>query len=189
MDSRCLLARVFLGVLLMHSCEAARKWDYEPMSLSSTTTDPSKILIKTKIDRIGRGEFAISATAMFNYTTTEETMVECLVYRSSSGAEADYKLLPWAIPRQTFHEHLNTYYKEVTMRVFKKCSNFPYFEGDFQPPFPKMNYVAEKCALGDDDRLPEICPPGFYKIVFKCFGKNQPSWSFTAVFRLKPKLF
>ncbi|XP_020818271.1 uncharacterized protein LOC110191696 [Drosophila serrata] len=134
-------------------------------------------------------QFVISAVALFNYTTTKETMVEALVYRSTSGAEADYKLLPWAVPKQSFYDHLNTYYKDVTMRVFRTCSNFPYFEGKFHPPFPKMTYVADQCRLGDDDRLPEICPPGFYKIVFKCFGVNQPSWSFTAVFRLKPKLF
>lgn len=115
--------------------------------------------------------------------------MEAVVYRSSSGAEADYKLLPWSIPKQSFYEYLNTYYKDVIMKAFGHCSNIPQFEDKFQPPWPVQTYVADKCVLGEDNGLPEIAPPGFYKIIFSLSGTDQPTWGFTAIFKLTTKMF
>ncbi|KAH8290438.1 hypothetical protein KR054_002987, partial [Drosophila jambulina] len=166
-----------------------RKWDYEPISVTTTTSDPSQIKLVTKIDRIGRGDFAVSATVEWKYTTDETTMVEAVVYRSTSGAEADYKLLPWSIPKQPFYDYLDNYYKDVIMKIFSHCSNLPQFEGKFQPPWPVQTYVADKCVLGDGDGLPEMAPPGFYKIIINFTGIDQPSWGVVAVFKLKTKMF
>ncbi|KAH8348350.1 hypothetical protein KR084_006648 [Drosophila pseudotakahashii] len=165
-----------------------RKWDYEPLSITSETSDESLINFELNIVRIGRGEYGISANVEWNYDTTDETMVEAIAYRSSSGEEADYKVLPWSIPKQPFYEYLNTYYKDVIMKNFAPCSNIPVFEDKFEPPWPKKTYIGDKCVI-DGDGLPEIVPPGFYKILFKGFGQDQPSWSFTAIVKLTNKMF
>ncbi|XP_037713608.1 uncharacterized protein LOC119549537 [Drosophila subpulchrella] len=179
---------IVLGVLLINGIRAARKWDYEPISIDAATSDESLINFDIKMIRISRGEFGVSATVEWNYDTTEETMVEAVVYRSSSGDESDYKMLPFNLPKQTFYDYLNTYYKDVIMKNFGPCSNAPQFEDKFQPPWPKKTYVAEKCVI-EGDGLPEILPPGFYKIIFNCTGASQPSWSFTAIAKLTNKMF
>ncbi|XP_017025074.2 uncharacterized protein [Drosophila kikkawai] len=189
MYSLCLFARVLLGVLLMQSCRASRKWDYEPISLKTFTSDPSQLKIEAKIVRIRRGDFAISANCEWKYTTDESTMVEAYVYRSSSGDEADYKLLPWAIPKQPFYDYLDHYYKDVVMRTLSHCSNIPQIKGKFQPPWPVQTYVIDKCVLGEGDGLPEIAPPGFYKLTFNFSGTDQPTWGFTLVLKVTTKLW
>lgn len=55
-----------------------RNWDYEPISLKSFTSDESLLKIKTKVDRLGRGEFAFSMTLDWNYDVDESTMVNSL---------------------------------------------------------------------------------------------------------------
>ncbi|XP_017025083.3 uncharacterized protein [Drosophila kikkawai] len=168
--------------------EAARKWDYEPISFITTTSDPSRLSFEVKIDRLGRGDFALSGTIDWKYDATENTMVEASAYRSSSGDESDYKLLPWSIPKQPFYEYLNTYYKDVIIKNLGHCTNLPQFQGKFQPPFPQGTYKLIKCK-SDGDGLPEIAPPGFYKIIFTKSGPDQPTWGFTAIFKLTNKLF
>ncbi|XP_016957977.1 uncharacterized protein LOC108029980 [Drosophila biarmipes] len=179
---------ILLGVLLIAENRAARKWDYEPISIDCNTSDDSLININTKIVRINRGEFGISAKVEWNYDTTDETMVEAVVYRSTSGDESDYKVLPFSLPKQTFYDYLNTYYKDVIIKNFGGCSNIPQFEDKFEPPWPKKTYIADKCVI-DGDGFPEILPIGFYKIVFNCTGPNQPSWSFVAIIKLTTKMF
>ncbi|KAH8357755.1 hypothetical protein KR200_009573, partial [Drosophila serrata] len=166
-----------------------RKWDYEPISVTGTTSDPNLMKIVTKIDRIGRGDFAVSGTIEWNYATDESTTIEAIAYRSSSGAEADYKLLPWSIPKQPFYEYLDNYYKDVIMKMFSHCTNLPQFEGKFQPPWPSKTYVIDKCVLGDGDGLPEVVPPGFYKIVLSFSGTDQPSWGAVAILKITPKIY
>ncbi|KAH8357754.1 hypothetical protein KR200_003252, partial [Drosophila serrata] len=166
-----------------------RKWNYEPKSLTSYTSDPSKIKIVTKINRVRRGDYAISAKVEWKYAANALTMIEAIAYRSSSGAEADYKLLPWSIPKQPFYEYLDNYYKDVIMKMFSHCTNLPQFEGKFQPPWPSKTYVIDKCVLGDGDGLPEVVPPGFYKIVLSFSGTDQPSWGAVAILKITPKIY
>ncbi|XP_017014796.3 uncharacterized protein [Drosophila takahashii] len=188
MVSRYSFVYILLGVLLISGIRAARKWDYEPISITAITSDESLINFDINIVRISRGESGISAKVEWNYDTTDETMVEAVVYRSTSGDENDYKVLPYSIPKQSFYEYLNTYYKDVIMKNFAPCSNIPIFEDKFEPPWPKKTYNAEKCVI-DGDGLPEIVPPGFYKIIFSASGPEQPSWSFTAIIKLTNKMF
>ncbi|XP_016940321.4 uncharacterized protein [Drosophila suzukii] len=182
------LVSIFLGVLLINGIRAARKWDYEPISIDTTSSDDSLINFDIKIVRISRGEFGVTAKVEWNYDTTEETMVEAVVYRSSSGDENDYKMLPFSLPKQTFYDYLNTYYKDVIIKNFGPCSNIPQFEDKFQPPWPKQTFIADKCLI-DGEGFPDILPAGFYKIIFNCTGADQPSWSFTAIFKLTNKMF
>ncbi|XP_026835970.1 uncharacterized protein LOC6547081 [Drosophila erecta] len=115
-------------------------------------------------------------------------MVEGQAYRSNTGDESDYKLLPWAIPKQTFSDYINTYYKDVVIKNLGHCSNLPRFEGKFQSPWPRKTYKVDKCKINGDG-LPEIAPPGFYKIVLTKFGPGQPTWGFTAVMKVTNKMF
>ncbi|KAH8237268.1 hypothetical protein KR038_008960, partial [Drosophila bunnanda] len=165
-----------------------RKWDYEPLSINTYTTDESLLKIVAKVERVARGEFALSATVDFNYEPDNATMVEASSYCSTSGAESDYKLLPLGIPRQPFYDYLNTYYKDVVVKNLGHCSNLPQFEGQFEPPFPQGTYKINKCKV-DGEGLPEIVLPGFYKIIFSKSGPDQPTWGFTAVFKVTNKLF
>ncbi|KAH8348349.1 hypothetical protein KR084_006649, partial [Drosophila pseudotakahashii] len=165
-----------------------RKWDCEPVSMSTTSSDESKLKFDMKVDRLGRAEWGISATLEWKYDSNEETWVEASAYHSSSGAESEYKLLPWAIPKQSFYDYLNTNYKDVLMKNVGHCSNFPQFEGTFQPPWPQSTYKLDKCKITGDG-LPDIAPPGFYKIIFSTYGNGQPTWGFTGVFKLTNKLF
>ncbi|XP_017077706.1 uncharacterized protein LOC108112379 isoform X2 [Drosophila eugracilis] len=180
---------VLLAVLLFHGCGGAfRKWDYEPISITSTTSDPSLLHFEPKLHRIGRGVFNISGVLFWNYDTTEETMIEAIVYRSTFGEESDYKLLPWAAPKQTFYDYMNTFYKDVIIKSIGKCSDAPQFEGKFEPPFPKKTYTAQNCEI-EGEGLPDMAPPGFYKVIFNCFGPDQPSWSIIIVVKITTKMF
>nr|NP_611314.2 uncharacterized protein Dmel_CG18538 [Drosophila melanogaster]AAF57717.2 uncharacterized protein Dmel_CG18538 [Drosophila melanogaster] len=181
MSVRCFIAELCMALLL-------RKWDYEPISIETHSSDESLIKLDMKIERINRGVFGL--TPRLSGTTIrlmKPWYVEANVLRSSTGDVSDYKLLPWAIPKQSLYEHLNTYYKDVSMKNFKHCSNIPQFEGKFQPPLPKQTYFGNKCVI-DGDGLPEIVPAGFYLIVIKCYGPGQPTWNTTSVFKITPKL-
>nr|XP_017014791.2 uncharacterized protein LOC108069297 isoform X1 [Drosophila takahashii] len=205
MYSRYSFVLILLGVILINGIRAAvssifiplyhfnktclqRKWDYEPISITAFTSDESLISFNISLVRIGRGEYGASAIVEWNYDTTEETMVEGVVYRSSSGAESDYRVLPYSIPKQSFYEYLNTYYKDVVMKNLAHCSNIPIFEDKFQPPWPKKTYIGDKCVV-DGDGLPEIVPPGMYKIVCNCTGPDQPTWGLTIIFKLTNRIF
>ncbi|XP_017014795.1 uncharacterized protein [Drosophila takahashii] len=186
--SNLLSSRIGILLLCLQLARAARKWDYEPISMSTTSSDESKLKFDMKIDRLGRADWGMSATLEWKYETNEETMVEASAYRSSSGDESDYKLLPWAIPKQKFYDYIDTYYKDVIIKNLGHCSNLPKYEGKFQPPWPQNTYKLDKCKI-DGDGLPDIAPPGFYKIIFTKSGPGQPTWGFTAVFKLTNKLF
>ncbi|KAH8237264.1 hypothetical protein KR038_008549, partial [Drosophila bunnanda] len=166
-----------------------RLWNYEPISVTSHTSDPSQLKIVTKIDRIKRGVFAFSANVEWKYNADETTTVEAIVYRRSSGAAADYKLLPWSVPRQPYYEYLDHYYKDVVMKLFRHCSNLPQYEDKFEPPWPAQTYVVDKCVFGDTNGLPEVAPPGFYKVIFNFNGTDQPLWGFVVVLKITPKLY
>ncbi|XP_016940568.4 uncharacterized protein [Drosophila suzukii] len=179
---------ISMGFLLINGIRAARRWEYEPISVTGISSNDSLISFDTKIVRISRGEFGVSGIVEWNYDTTDKTMMEAVVYRSSSGDESDYKLLPFSVPKQSFYDYLNSYYKEVIMKNLGHCSNVPQFKGKFQPPWPKKTYIAEKCVFKADG-LPDIILPGFYKIVFNCTGPNQPSWDFIGIAKIRNKMF
>ncbi|XP_017077716.1 uncharacterized protein LOC108112386 [Drosophila eugracilis] len=178
---------VLSGVLLIYGCGAARKWDYEPISITSTTSDASLMNFATNVARVGRGEFKMSCEVLFNYDTTDETTMEASVFRSPTGDEGDYKLLPWSVPKQPFNDYMNTHYKELIMKNFASCSNIPQFEGDFEPPFPKNTYIGEDCVIKGEG-FPDMVPSGFYKVIFNCTGPDQPSWSFVAIFKITAQM-
>ncbi|XP_017044438.1 uncharacterized protein LOC108090333 isoform X2 [Drosophila ficusphila] len=178
----CLLFLLFSG------CEAARKWEYELLSLEVFSSNPKLMKIEAKVVRMGRSEIGLSATLDLNYDVTDETTIEVIAYRSNSGDEGDYKMLPWAAPKQPYYEYLNTYYKDFVMKDFASCSNLPQFKDKFQPPVQKKKYYAEKCMVIGEG-LPDIVPPGYYKLIFNCTKPDEPYWGFIAIVRITTKLF
>jgi len=52
-----------------------RNWDYEPLSLTSYSSDENLLKITTKVDRLGRSEYAFSMTLNWNYDVDKDTMV------------------------------------------------------------------------------------------------------------------
>ncbi|XP_026840750.1 uncharacterized protein LOC113565032 [Drosophila persimilis] len=164
------------------------KWEYEPVSIETYSSDESQLKIESKVDRLKRGEFGVSCTVEWKYDVDETTMVEGTAYRSSSGAENDYKILPWSVPKLPLYEYLDTYYKDLLIPNLGHCSNLPQVEGKFQPPWPKQIYHLDKCVF-DGEGLPEVVPTGFYKIIFTVTGPNQPEWGLHLILKVTAKLF
>nr|XP_044251790.1 LOW QUALITY PROTEIN: uncharacterized protein LOC108069295 [Drosophila takahashii] len=186
---RAAVSSLFIPKNHINNISFQRKWDYEPLSITSTTSDESLILFKMKIVRIRRGEYGISPMSSgTSILLTKPWWIEASAYRSISGEDNDYKVLPWSLPKQPFYQYLNTYYKDVIMKNFAHCTNIPVFKDKFEPPWPKKTYIGDKCVI-DGDGLPEIAPPGYYKIVFAGSGPDQPSWSFAAVVKLTIRIF
>lgn len=108
-----------------------------------------------------------------------------MAHRSSSGAESDYKLIPFNIPKQHYEEFMNSHYKDVVMPNLGGCSNLPKFEDKFVPPFPQQTYTLDKC-VADSDGFPEMVPEGFYRVNFTMTGPVD--WGFVLVVKISTKL-
>ncbi|XP_016957978.1 uncharacterized protein LOC108029981 isoform X1 [Drosophila biarmipes] len=162
-----------------------RNWDYEPLSFTSYTSDDNLLKITTKVDRLGRSDYAFSMTLNWNYDVDEDTMVEAEVYHCSSGDEEDYKIMPWSLPQQPFFDYLNGFYKDAFIKNVGHCSNMVQFEGDFVPPWPRNVYILDKC-VANGEGLPDIAPEGYFKIVYKMSG--QVDWGFTLIVKVEHKV-
>jgi len=62
-------------VFLIAVLKLQRNWDYEPLSLTSYSSDENLLKITTKVDRLGRSEYAFSMTLNWNYDVDKDTMV------------------------------------------------------------------------------------------------------------------
>ncbi|EDV55052.1 uncharacterized protein LOC6547072 [Drosophila erecta] len=174
-----------LILLIVDQCNGKRKWDYEPLSIETYSTDESMLKIEAKVDRVGRGEYAISANIEFKYTPDENTMVQASAYRSSSGEENDYKIIPLSIPKQPYSEFMNNHYKDVVIPNLGGCSNLIKFEDKFVPPWPQNTYVLDKC-VANSDGFPDIVPEGYYKVNFTMM--NPVDWGFILIVKISTKL-
>ncbi|XP_017077704.1 uncharacterized protein LOC108112378 isoform X2 [Drosophila eugracilis] len=180
-----LVGGLWLIVLTVDQCSGKRKWEYEPLSIETYTTDESKLKIEAKIDRIGRGEYGISANIEFKYEADDNTMVEASAYRSSSGEENDYKVIPLSIPKQHYIDFMNSHYKDVVIPNLGGCSNLVTFDDKFEPPWPQKTYVLDKC-VADSDGFPDIVPEGYYKVNFTMMGPVD--WGFILIVKISTKL-
>ncbi|SPP75886.1 uncharacterized protein LOC117592396 [Drosophila guanche] len=178
-------AGVWMVILMIQSSMGERNWEYEPVSITAFSSDESLLKIGARIDRLNRGEFAFSMTIDWNYDADDNTMVEADAYRSITGDENDYKILPWSIPRQPFYEYLNGFYKDAFIKNVGHCSNFVQFEGSYESPWPRNVYKLDKC-VANGEGLPEIAPEGFYKIVYTTSG--QVEWGFTLIAKVTAKV-
>ncbi|KAH8320352.1 hypothetical protein KR067_000167, partial [Drosophila pandora] len=162
-----------------------RRWDYEPVSVETFSSDESKLKMTAKIDRVKRGEFAVSAIVDLKYVTDDTTMVEAIAQRSSSGDESDYKMIPFNIPKQPLEDFMNTHYKDVVIKNLGDCSNLIKFEGKFEPPMPQQVYTLDKC-VANSDGFPEVVPEGFYRIIMNFTGPVD--WGFVLVVKIFNKM-
>ncbi|XP_017835539.1 uncharacterized protein LOC108594912, partial [Drosophila busckii] len=103
-----MIFEVIKSMLLLHvliqNCICKRQWEYEPISVVSQTADPNKVNVEAEVVRIKRGEYALTGFLFWNYDVDDTTMVESKGYRSNTGNEEDYTLLPLGIPKQTYQE-------------------------------------------------------------------------------------
>ncbi|XP_030387645.1 uncharacterized protein LOC115634197 [Scaptodrosophila lebanonensis] len=178
---------VSLGIAVLLLCvlsAAERNWEYEPKSITSTSADEEKVKLHFQIDRVNRGEYALTGNIEWKYDTSDDTMVEILIYRSPTGSSYDYQLMPWSIPNQKFYEYLNTFYKEV-INNFANCSNLPIYKEKFEPPWPKNKYEFKRCEVAGEG-LPEVAPEGFYKIVVTFSG--EVVWTVTTIAKVTTKM-
>ncbi|XP_017025078.2 uncharacterized protein [Drosophila kikkawai] len=176
---------ILLFILIAGNCSAKRMWDYEPLSINGYSSDESKLKLVTKVERVARGEFALGATLDFKYPPQSDTVVEAVAHRSSSGAESDYKLIPFNVPKQPWTDFMNTHYKNVVMPNLGKCSNLIQFDGQFDGVWPQKVYKLDKCVTNCDG-FPEIIPEGFYRINFTV--RNPVEWGFVLVVKVFTKL-
>ncbi|XP_064543537.1 uncharacterized protein LOC135432023 [Drosophila montana] len=163
-------------LLLVAGCAGKRNWDYEPISIVTRTTDASKMNLEADVERIGRDECVFTAKLLLNFDMDDTTMVEATAYRSYSGSEDDYKVLPFRVPKQTFKQFAQTHYKEIAYKNLKECSNIPEPENVY--PWPKGTYHFDNCTVTGDG-MPEVVPVGYYKLVFTISG--QVDFGFTNI--------
>jgi len=107
-----------------------------------------------------------------------------VAYRSSSGEESDYKIIPLSIPKQNYVEFMNNNYKDVVIPNLGGCSNLVKFEDKFKPPWPKNTYKLEKC-VADSDGFPDMVPEGYYKVNFTM--SNPVDWGFVLIVKISTK--
>ncbi|XP_017087068.2 uncharacterized protein [Drosophila bipectinata] len=184
-SSPALIPGLCLILHLIHNTHGARRWDYEPVSVQTFSSDESLLKITAKIDRVSRGEFAVSATVDFKYEPDDTTMVEAIAQRSASGDESDYKMLPFNIPKQPYTDFMNSHYKDVVIPNLGDCSNLVKFEDKFEPPWPQQVYVLDKC-VANSDGFPEVVPEGFYRIIMNF--TSPVDWGFIIVVKISNKL-
>ncbi|EDW62194.1 uncharacterized protein [Drosophila virilis] len=168
-----------LLLLLVDGSAGKRNWVYEPLSIDVRSTDASKVQVEAKVERIGRRDTACSGKLVVNCDMDETFMVEGTIYRSFSGNEDDYKLLPLGIPKQTFKSIVESYYKDIIYKNLEHCSNIPKPENAY--PWPKGTFIFDRCTVTGDG-LPEVLPEGYYKINFDISGPVETG--LTAIVKL-----
>ncbi|XP_022218386.1 uncharacterized protein LOC111071390 [Drosophila obscura] len=148
---------------LSDDCAAKTRWECEPQSVSAFSTNESLMKFDLRTQRVGRTDFFFSGTAFWNIDLDESVMIELELYRSTTGAESDYKLTPMSIPRQTFIEYIDTYYKDMVIKNLGECSDLPRYEDKYVPPWPKKTFTLTRCSVNGVG-MPEVLLAGFYKI-------------------------
>ncbi|XP_030381198.1 uncharacterized protein LOC115629009 [Scaptodrosophila lebanonensis] len=184
MFSHLLVASAPALITLFRFC-AARSWDYEPKSVTVSSSDEQKLRISFRVDRINRGEYALSGEIDWKYDVQDDTMIEILCYRSNSGGN-DWKIMPWSIPYQKYEDFVNTFYKEMVTKSIGHCTNMPQYEKKYQPPWPKKLYVFDHCVVNGDG-FPEHMVEGYYKVIINITGEVH--WVLTFVLKVTSKLF
>ncbi|XP_034653517.1 uncharacterized protein LOC117891864 [Drosophila subobscura] len=166
---------------------AKTSWDCEPKSISAHSTNEGLLKVDVRMERVGRAGFFFTGTVFWNIDMDESVMVELELYRSTTGAESDYKLTPMSIPRQTFIEYINTYYRDMVIKNLGECSDLPRYEDQYVPPWPKKNYTLTRCTINGVG-MPEVLLAGFYKIKAN-ISHPEVNQEVKAIIKVTPKMF
>ncbi|KAM8712819.1 hypothetical protein ACLKA7_013191 [Drosophila subpalustris] len=164
-------------------CDGKRKWDYELISVESTTSDPDKLFIDVRIKRMRQGDFAYHGYINFNYDVDDTTMVEAVSFRSQSGRDDEYSPMPWSIPKQLYTEFIESFYEDMIYKNLGGCSNMPKPENVL--PFKKENITLTECVVSGDG-LPEMAPQGYYKVKLTVTGEVE--WTIVSVAKIFDKM-
>ncbi|EDW01844.1 GH21658, partial [Drosophila grimshawi] len=159
-----------------------RYWDYEPLSITTSTTDPTKLRIDAKTERLGRDEYALTINFDLNYDIDDTTMMEAIALRSPTGSEDDYRPMPWSMEKQPFNQGLKNYYADILYKNFGPCSNLPLPENVY--PVPKDKYRLEKCVISGEG-MPEVAPNGYYKVIYNVTG--EVDWALVCIVKVFQK--
>lgn len=80
--------------------------------------------------------------------------------------------MPFSMKKQTLDEFFNGVYKDVVMEDLHKCSNLPYFEGNWEAPMKSGKYDLNMCQFSVDN-WPDNMPPGYYRLVIDIFDESD----------------
>ncbi|XP_064553300.1 uncharacterized protein LOC135438759 [Drosophila montana] len=185
MVSQSIFRKFCLLLLALEGCEGKRNWDYDPIFLTGNSSDETKLKPDFRVERVGRYEVGFSGTLDWQYDIDNTTMVEVQIFRSSSGSESDYRLIPFAVPKRPLAT-TKAIYDDLLYANIKHCSNMPRFEGDALLPWPRNLYKFHMCDFRNG-LFPEILMDGFYKI--KIIVTGEVEWSVTFVSRIRTTLF
>ncbi|XP_065365417.1 uncharacterized protein LOC135958442 [Calliphora vicina] len=163
-----------------------KTWSYELKSLTSQTSDTEKLKIDLQIERVSRGVYAISGTALINIDIVDgdSNTVAAKSYRSVQG-DTEYNVLPFQMPPTHINKVLNTHYKNVLMGTLKDCSDLPVFEDEFEPPLEKKLYTLNACQFSQDG-LPNHLQEGFYKLVI--IGTGDVDFEIEVIAEVTPEI-
>ncbi|KAM8710252.1 hypothetical protein ACLKA7_016965 [Drosophila subpalustris] len=140
-----LLPLALSGILLLilRGCECRRTWDYELISISTSSSDDSKLAIQSKIERSKYNDLSFTIIIDWKFDMKDDDMIEMEMFRSPSGHEADFKPLPYTIPKIPFSDAKKNYYKQFLYGNIAHCSNIPTYEEIENSPWPKKNHPAD----------------------------------------------
>ncbi|XP_017835535.1 uncharacterized protein LOC108594909 [Drosophila busckii] len=174
-----LVACVILLLLPINNVICKRMWDYALLSIDTTTSDPTKFEIDAEVQRISRTEYGFSLIMDYHYFPDDTTFIVAGGYRSNTGNEEDYVVMPWSLPTRTYEEYIKSFYESIVLKNLEYCSNLPAPDKAF--PVPKDNvYKFDRCVLNGEG-MPEIVPDGYYKVFINATG--EVDW--TIIIRMK----
>uniref|UniRef100_A0A1A9WC55 MD-2-related lipid-recognition domain-containing protein n=1 Tax=Glossina brevipalpis TaxID=37001 RepID=A0A1A9WC55_9MUSC len=152
-----------------------KTWTYELLSCKLETSDPEKLNGEIKVKHLTRTELAIQGYADINYDIgSDDDTIEIIAYRSSTGSESDYQLLPYGVPRQPLMTFINDLYKSLLMESLATCSNLPVFEDKLTGPLEQKRYELNDCQFSEE-AFPNHLQEGFYRL--NAQFKGQIEWS------------
>ncbi|XP_064539352.1 uncharacterized protein LOC135429093 [Drosophila montana] len=184
MLSQMVFRKFLLLLLVLKSSDCKRNWEYDPISINGISADETKMKFDLRVERLGRHEIGFSGTIDWQYDIDNTTMIEMRIFRSVSGSESDYKLLPYAVPKKPYPSAKRPY-DEIGYPNLSRCSNIPRIEGDVLHPWPRNLYTFHMCAF-TDGVLPEVLVEGYYKTIIKVTG--EVDWSLTIVIMIRTRL-
>ncbi|XP_002133769.2 uncharacterized protein [Drosophila pseudoobscura] len=178
-----LLALLAVSISVAASLNSRPKsWTYTLKETSSHSSNESIVKADTRIERIGRAEFALSGSLFIGVQVPEDLEVEVLAYRSPDGGD-NYKLQPYSLQRQGIYAAMNSFYKDMIMDSVASCSNLPQFTEKLTV-LPAQTFHYDKCQISTDS-FPQYLPDGWYKLNFVTYGIVEVVWELIIIIEKK----
>ncbi|XP_055389843.1 uncharacterized protein LOC129618846 [Condylostylus longicornis] len=168
-----------------------KDWDYTLLSTKLENKYEENVNMHFVMTRVSRGVYAVSGnlTIAADYANEKIMISLDILRRPNNGYE--YKPSPLKFPKHDFVTFFNTVYKQVFMKEFQNCSNFPVFEGEFDAKkWAKKGtfYHFENCDPGREAAYPNHMNPGVYKLIILIEGDPLVNIKITLDFSIFSKL-